>query len=256
MTEPTESTPLCHGIDVSRYDERVDWSVLAAGGVSFMIAKATQGDYNRDPLLESHLTGAANAGLVTGVYHWCDPIQSDSDQLDFLVNSIHGLPYRFVCLDVEQHWANWADWPKPRRGKKNKGRLSPEKISRNAWNLADGLRQQLPAGMPVVIYTRVSFIHEYARPMLNWLANFPLWMAQYPLLRGVGPSIQWSDLDGLLKKCLRPTLPRGSSRWTFWQWSGDRFNLPGISSHPDLNVFAGSRAELDSLAPSIAQKAG
>ena len=63
MTESIVSTPLCHGIDVSRYDERVDWSVLAAGGVSFAIAKATQGDYNRDPLLERHLTGAANAGL-------------------------------------------------------------------------------------------------------------------------------------------------------------------------------------------------
>lgn len=247
------AAPFCHGVDVSRYDEQVDWPLLAANGVDFAIVKISQGDYNRDPLAASHLTGAAQAGLVTGIYHWCDPIESDASQLEYLLQMAAGLPYRLVCLDVEQYWADWADWPKPRRGKKNKGRLSPERISRCARNLLEGLQKRLPSGMPVVIYTRASFIHEYARPMLEWLPQVPLWLAQYPLLRGNGPAIQWSDLNRLLNTTFRPTLPRGCERWTFWQWSGDRFRLPGISSHPDLNVFAGSRAELEQFAP---EKAG
>jgi GH25 family lysozyme M1 (1,4-beta-N-acetylmuramidase) len=54
----------------------------------------------------------------------------------------------------------------------------------------------------------------------------------------------WSDLNNLLAGGFRPNLPPGIKAWDFWQWSGDRFHLPGISSHPDLNVFNGSLNDL------------
>lgn len=101
----------------------------------------------------------------------------------------------------------------------------------------------MPA-LPVVIYTRTSFILEHARPMLSWLGEYPLWLAQYPYLRGTPVNLNWSDLNALITTSSGPTLPPGIPTWTFWQWSGDRFHLPGISSYPDLNVFNGDLASL------------
>ena len=261
MTEPADvetfSKPVfTHGIDVSHYDENVDWPLLKQNGVAFAVAKLSQGDYWKDPLAETHLKGASQAGLIPGLYHWCDPIQPDDSQTAYLLACAQDLPYRFVCLDVEQYWSDWANWPKPakvKKGRKKKpaGNLSPERISQNSRRIAVSLKEQLPPGMPVVIYTRTSFITEYARPMLSWLPQYPLWLAQYPLLRGTPSSINWSDLNGLLSTSFRPTLPTGCSGWTIWQWSGDRFRLPGISSHPDLNVFSGNPAELESFAPPL-----
>jgi GH25 family lysozyme M1 (1,4-beta-N-acetylmuramidase) len=248
-----------HGIDVSHYDEKIDWPLLKQGGVEFAIVKVSQGDYRKDPACPDHLEKAALAGLTTAIYHWCDPICGDDSQLNYLLETLAGLAYQFVCLDVEQTWASWSAWPapgvppgiggRPRKPKK-KGKtkqapdlLSPERISQNAHHLALGLRARLPQGVPVVIYTRTSFILEYARPMLAWLPQFPIWLAQYPLLRGTASTLDWSDLNQVLSTSFRPTLPPGCPAWTIWQWSGDRFRLPGISSHPDLNVFAGSNED-------------
>lgn len=249
MNAEIASAPLTHGIDVSRYDPAVDWQMLAAGGISFAIVKASQGDYRYDPMAGTHLRGAAEAGLVTGIYHWCDPLRDDEAQVTFLLNSPVEKAYQFVCLDVEQYWADWADWPKPRKGKKKKGNLSANRISQNAYRMASLLRENVPEGMPVVIYTRTSFISEHARPMLGWLGGFPLWLAQYPTLRGVDPNLAWADLETLPGTGFHPTLPSGCADWTFWQWSGGRFRLPGISSLPDLNVFRGSRTDLEQFAP-------
>ena len=61
------------GIDVSHYDDAVDWPLLARSGVAFAIVKASQGDYYRDDQCKKHLAGAQAAGLRRGIYHWVDP---------------------------------------------------------------------------------------------------------------------------------------------------------------------------------------
>lgn len=258
-----EPARLVHGIDVSHYDEKVDWPLLKQNGVEFAIVKLSQGNYYKDAVAAGHLNGAAGAGMVTGIYHWCDPIHEDENQVEYLLDCAQGLPFRMVCLDVEQYWADWSTWPKKpkparkKKGKKNTcGNLSAERISQNARCMAAGLKARLPAGMPVVIYTRTSFILEYARPMLAWLPKYPVWLAQYPLLRGTPSTLDWSDLNQVLTTSFHPTLPPGCPAWTFWQWSGDRFRLPGVSSHPDLNIFAGSLEELNRFAPPVPATGG
>lgn len=249
------------GIDVSHYDEQVDWPVLARGGVAFTIAKLSQGDYYRDPDCRQHLEQAGQAGLRTALYHWVDPQVSPQRQAGFIHECADGLQTGFLCLDVEQH-APWlaaypANPPKYGRGKPGSKaarvrkqqavsvNFSPRQISDCARRLAELAREA--TGLPVVIYTRVSFIIEYARPMLEWIADYPLWLAQYPLLAAPEGHLTWETLPRIYPRASAPLLPAGCSTWDFWQWSGDRLRLPGMRSCADLNFYNGGVAELDAL---------
>ncbi len=241
------------GIDVSHYDETIDWALLKRCGVEFAMVKISQGDYQRDPAAQKHLYGANNAGLICGVYHWCDPIRPDEAQTSFFLESLHQLPFHFVCLDVEQYWADWSNWPTPsnrvrskKTGKKSARqtyRLNPFRISQNARTVASLIQKELPE-KPLVIYTRTSFIEEYARPMTGWVSDYPLWLAQYPYWKELPAQTNWSDLLQRASLPYRLRLPKGCTSWQFWQCSGDRFLLPGVSSRPDVNVFNGSLADL------------
>lgn len=248
------------GIDVSHYDETVDWPLIARSGVAFAIAKVSQGDYYRDDQCKNHLTGAAACGLRTGIYHWVDPQCSPLRQVNFLLDCARTLDYGFICLDVEQHapWlAAFPAKPLPKKAKTKPGsrktwlakqavpsvNFSPVQISTTAEKMAGLLSERQKR--PVVIYTRVSFIVEYARPILSWLKEYPLWLAQYPLLPLPEGRLTWENLEQLFPRQAGPLLPTGCTGWTFWQWSGDRLKLPGVSSCVDLNFFNGSHADLD-----------
>lgn len=60
------------GIDISKYQSSVDFSQVAASGVSFVMIRAGYGMYanQKDPLFESHYAGAVRAGLAVGTYHY------------------------------------------------------------------------------------------------------------------------------------------------------------------------------------------
>ncbi len=248
------------GIDVSHYDDVTDWPLLARSGVDFAIVKACQGDYYRDDQCKKHLAGAQSVGLRRGIYHWVDPQCSPQRQVSFLLDSTRGLDFEFICLDVEQHapWlAAYPDKPVSKKARAIPGqkasrirkqtapavKFSPRLISDCAEKVARQLKAR--TDVPLVIYTRVSFITEYARPMLKWLPDYPLWLAQYPLLPVSKGKLTWENLHEIHPRQNAPILPIGCSKWTFWQWSGDRLRLPGINSCLDLNFFNGSEEEMD-----------
>src|SRR5690242_6189061 len=61
------------GIDVSRYQDPVDWTKVAAAGVKFAFIKATGGHEDPDPCFEKHWEQAGQAGILTGAYHFFRP---------------------------------------------------------------------------------------------------------------------------------------------------------------------------------------
>ena len=227
------------GVDVSRWQPQVDWDLLAAAGVRFMIAKASQGSASRDSTLARHLSGAHTVGMLTGVYHWCDPTLNTQRQVDNFCLAVADQAFDFAAVDVEQYWNSWSEW----LGGKVTGLVSPKQISAAALTVAQGIRQA--CAKPVLIYTRTSFVNDYARPMLDWLGDWPLWLALYPYPSG---RIQttWETLQvDMLPTQKGPVLPKGCRDWTFWQFSGDRFMLPGCSTPLDLNLFNGTLADLE-----------
>lgn len=248
------------GIDVSHYDDRVDWPLLSKAGVAFVIAKSTQGDYYRDDRCQDHLQGAHAAGLRRGIYHWVDPQCHPLRQVNFLLDAARELDCEFICLDVEQHAPWLAPYPVkavPKKGRSIPGQkasrmtrqtsaavtFSPRQISECPEKMVRFLKVR--TDLPLVIYTRVSFINEYARPMLQWIPEYPLWLAQYPLLPVIQGKLTWENLHQIHPRQNTPVLPAGCNTWTFWQWSGDRLRLPGVNSCLDLNFFNGDIAGLE-----------
>jgi GH25 family lysozyme M1 (1,4-beta-N-acetylmuramidase) len=230
------------GVDVSRWQTSVNWTVLKANGVEFAIIKATQGNYTVDQKLREHVAGATAAGIIVGAYHWCDPSVDRVSQARYFLNAIQGLPIRFLAADVEQQWASWEEWS---RGSITQI-FSPTEISENARIIVTTWQQS--SQLPVVVYSRASFINQYARPASNWLPRYPLWMAHYPYRAG-RITTTWE----VFKRDYQPTIagpamPTGCPTWTFWQFTGDKFILPGVTTALDVNYFNGDIAALQRFA--------
>ncbi|MAT42272.1 MAG: hypothetical protein CL609_08025 [Anaerolineaceae bacterium] len=226
------------GVDVSHWQPSLDWMLLAENGVDFAWVKAAQGAYGRDPSLTGHLKGAKTAGLITAVYHWFDPTNTAAAQLENLKHALDGLEFSMLALDVEQYWLDWREWQQGAV----KRRVPDRQISERALALAELARDWCQK--PVVIYTRASFVAEYAPHMKTWLVNWPLWLAMYPYPSG-RVSLSWQTLkNNYAPPVPGPALPGGCTDWTFWQFSGDKFLLPGSQTALDLNFFNGSRRQL------------
>jgi lysozyme len=226
------------GIDVSRWQTKVDWSLLKANGVEFVFIKATQGNYRTDQMMINHVEGANKAGIIVGMYHWCDPTVGAESQADYFLKAINGLPYKMVSADVEQQWADWSEWSSGRVTKI----LSPTVISQNAKTILETWAKKTK--VPAVVYSRASFINTYAKPALSWLPKYPLWMAHYPYKPSTIRTT-WQDFKANYKPSINaPALPTGSTKWTFWQFTGDKFILPGCESLLDVNYFNGNLSEL------------
>ncbi len=226
------------GIDVSRWQPTVNWELLKTNEVEFTINKATQGNYRVDNLLKTHFNNAKKAGLITGFYHWSDPLISAEQQAYYCLNAIKGYDYDFLALDVEQHWADWAQW--------SKGNitnfLSPQKISDCARSIIKVWESK--QDKPVVIYTRASFVNSYAAPMQAWLPQYPLWLAYYPYSRG-RVNTSWETFKTVYKPSIQsPLLPKKCTEWKFWQFTGDKFVLPGVTTALDVNYFNGTLKDM------------
>lgn len=226
------------GVDVSSWQPKVDWQTLYEGGVRFAIIKLSQGNYSYDRLTRDHVKGAREAGMIVGLYHWHDPLCNVKSQLDFIKNCIVGIDYDFLSLDVEQYWADWAEW---RTGYITK-KLGATTISVTSQQLATDMKNVF--GKKTLIYTRASFVKEYAASMQVWLKDWDLWLAHYPYKAG-RVSVTW---EGLIKANLPtikgPSIPPNCRDWKFWQFSGDKFVLPGVSTPLDVNFFQGSLKDL------------
>ncbi|MEW6180236.1 MAG: glycoside hydrolase family 25 protein [Chloroflexota bacterium] len=240
--EPQTVTPPAGralGVDVSHWNDFVDFAALREGGVCFAVVKISQGSQLQDGRRIQHGSAARRAGLLTGGYHWCDPTHDPTRQVENFLRAAEGLQLDFCAVDVEQYWADWREW-----SSRNITRLVPPgQISRCARQVSEGIARR--TGKPTLIYTRTTFVQAYAAPMQDWLAEWPLWLAQYPYPRGK-LSVDWPALRREhLPHTFTPALPRGVKDWRMWQFSGDRFILPGGGGQPlDLNWFNGGLSDL------------
>ncbi|WP_422048859.1 glycoside hydrolase family 25 protein [Shimia sp.] len=199
---PPERHPV-HGIDVSRWQQTVDWHAARRAGVSFAFIKATEGGDLADPMFDAHRRGAQAAGVPWGAYHYYYFCRSAESQARWFIRNVpRGAPLPHV-LDME-----WTPHSRTCR-------LRPDgrTVRREARKFLAMLEAHY--GRRPIVYTTVDFYRDTG---IGGLDGTEFW------LRSVADHPQ-------------KTYP--GARWVFWQYSGTGL-VPGIAGEVDLNVFRGS----------------
>jgi len=215
-------TSFVQGIDVSRYQPNVDWPRVKAAGIAFVVAKASQANWN-DPLFAKHWPGAKDAGLLRGAYHFLtpdvDPLKQAAAYLKALGSDPGDLP---PVLDIEAKTDN------------------PAQLAKHAQAWIAEVEKQLKR--KPVIYTAAWYWNSgmlIGGKYPAWAADYALWVAAYPVKGGM------PTLAELAQGKYKPLLPKSWTSWLFWQYSEKGrvdgiINPDGKPANVDMNIFGGS----------------
>lgn len=193
------------GIDVSTWNNKLDWDALKKQGVQFAIVKATQGkgvnttaNMFTDSRFKYNLENATAAGIYCGVYHYltASTIGEAAAEADYFISVIK--PYKdkivlWAAVDVEE---------KKYLPMKDKGLLT--RIVNEFCRRVNG------AGFRPCIYTNRDFLKNYLN--YNDLANWDIWRAH------------WSSA--------KPT--DYAERMVMWQYTGSG-RIQGFNGYFDMN---------------------
>jgi lysozyme len=200
------------GIDVSHYQQKIDWCAVAAAGAQFCFIKATEGARDVDGLFQRHWEDAATAGLIRGAYHFFRPQIPVADQVHLFARTIGQLQAGDLppALDLEGT-AGWIDIP-------------PAGRAPLALKMLEAIEDC--SGATPIVYMSPWFATEMLQSTPAF-ARFPIWIAQYT-------------------EAQCPNVPKPWNTWTFWQYS-QAGNVPGITGSLDLDRFQGSLGDLKRL---------
>lgn len=199
------------GIDVSSWQENVDWAYWWGQGKKFAYVKATEGTSYRNPYFAQQYNGSYNVGMIRGAYHFALPGNSSGTaQADWFVDhggawSADGKTLPGV-LDIEYNPYGSTCYGLSQSGMRS-------------WIAAFTSRYKARTGRDAVIYTTTSWWTTCTGNTSQFSSTNPLWIARYNTSPG--------------------TLPAGWAYYTFWQYT---------DSPLDQDWFNGDLTRLRALA--------
>ncbi|KAJ3934313.1 MAG: glycoside hydrolase family 25 protein [Lentinula lateritia] len=202
------------GIDVSHFQGTIDWTSVAANGISFVFIKATEGTTFLDPDFSDNYIGATDAGLIRGGYHFAHPdISSGATQATYFLAHGGGWSADGITLpgmlDIEYNPSGDECYD-----------LSTSAMVSWIQDFSNTYESQ--TGRFPIIYTTTDWWTTCTGNSALFANDNPLFIAHYASSIG--------------------TIPAGWSFATFWQYSDSGAN-PG-----DQDVFNGSAAGLKLIA--------
>ena len=192
------------GVDVSAWQETVDWQQVKAAGMDFAIVRiggrgTTQGALYPDSYLQANYDGARAAGMMVGGYFFSQAITPEEavEEANYVLELIQGMEmdmpivYDWEYVDEESRTANL-----------------------DARTLTDCTlafcRTIEAAGYDAMIYFNKDQSHK--QMFLDELTQYPFWLASYT-----------TQLDYPYKIDM-------------WQYTNEG-TVPGISGNADINLF-------------------
>ena len=193
------------GIDVSTYQQDIDWEQVAASGVEFAIIRAayrgyTAGTLNEDTYFHQNMKGAIEAGLDVGVYVFAQAITEAEaiEEAEMLIEMVE--PYEITMPLV-------FDWEQVDSSKARTNNISAEMLTACANAFCDRVEE---AGYESSVYFYQKIGYDLYDLMgikdRNW------WLADYNEV----PAFYYGGYE-------------------LWQYSSSG-TVPGIKGSVDMNV--------------------
>lgn len=209
---PVRSVPFpsgygIHGVDVSHYQEDINWGNLRTVSTegdtiefTFAFMKATEGSWAEDPAFDANWEDAHAHHITCGAYHYFLPDKDPQKQAENFISSVNlksgDLP---PVIDIEQT-----------RG------LSKTDLVRSLKVMAAVLEQHY--GIKPIIYSNINFIEDY---LSDDFTDYYFWVAHY------------YQEDLAISQEIN---------WLFWQHN-NHATLFGDDHEVDVNVFNGNIVE-------------
>jgi lysozyme len=150
------------GIDISRYQEKIDWELLSKENIDFAYVKATEGANLADTRFKQNWSMIKQVGIKRGAYHFFRPTVNALAQaknfLDVVRLEVGDLP---PVLDAED--ADGAD---------------KELIITRMQTWLDIIEKRY--GVKPIIYSSQKFYYNY---IIGNFDQYPLWIAKYGSLK-------------------------------------------------------------------------
>lgn len=198
------------GVDISRWQGKVDVIDLAQRKVEFVFLKATQGAVHQDADYRGNIASLRRLSIRVGSYHFFDNRVAVRAQLENFYRSADVRSGDLApVIDVETVFG-----PSDGSGQ--------DAYALEVSRFAEGLFQRYK--VKPIIYTSRGFANRMK--LGTRLAQYPLWISEW----GVAA----------------PTTPHGWGRWVFWQYS-DNGVTAGRQGKIDENVFRGDEQLFSSV---------
>ncbi|MBD5461556.1 MAG: hypothetical protein HDR24_00635 [Lachnospiraceae bacterium] len=200
-----------HGVDVSHYQGRIDWSKLARQDVDFAFIKATEGSSYLDECFFDNWEAAEKTDLYIGAYHFFSFDSEGDKQAEFCIETVGNLSGKLVpAVDVEFY------------GDKESNPPAKEEVVAELKKMLDALEDYYQ--VKPVIYSTYTVYNKYIRGEFE---EYPLWIRNvyYPSFGNLG------------------------NEWTFWQYTDTAVleGYEGTEKYIDMNVFKGTTGEVNEL---------
>lgn len=193
------------GVDVSSYQEEIDWQQVAQSGVEFAMIRVGYRGYSKgvvmpDKNFEQNIQGALDAGLEVGVYFFSQAtnVWEAQEEADYVLDAIKSYNITYpVAFDWEFISGN---------SEARTSGMKADEVTRCAGAFCDMIAKE---GYTPLIYFNQDM--GYLTYELDSLTDYGFWLAEY----NAKPSFYYS--------------------FDLWQYS-HRATVPGIEGSVDLNL--------------------
>jgi GH25 family lysozyme M1 (1,4-beta-N-acetylmuramidase) len=158
------------GIDVSYWQEKIDWTKVAAGSTDFAFIRAYYGSEFKDPRFDENWAAAKAAGIPRGAYQYFRPGQDPMKQAQKMIAAIASDPGELPpVLDVE-----------------STDGLSATAVRQRMQTWLDAV--EVATGAKPIIYS-AAFMQNTVG---TGFSDYPLWVANYTKLCPLLPN-GWTE---------------------------------------------------------------
>lgn len=205
------------GIDVSKYQEEIDWEAVKKDGIDYVMVRVgfrgygSTGSLNKDIMYEKNIEGAKKAGLDVGVYFFSQAIneQEGIAEAQYTLGLIEKYNITYpIAFDTE-----YSSSPNLT------GRADNISVQ-DRTNAAKGFcRTIVDSGYKVLIYGNPYWFKE--KIDLNQLKEYKIWLANYTGATQDNPLAKPSSYKG---------------QYVMWQYT-ESGSVNGIKGGVDCNIF-------------------